>query len=227
MAFNYRDWMQRIATIPWMLAEWGGRWFYYFAVNSDAHADGMRDAVRSRFIETSPEDALPYAGEDSNIERYSPDTASSYRERIHKRWDTWPTAGTWSGPSGFDGLKGQLAAFGLSNVEIRESFDWPLKPPTPYWSQFWLIIHDPPFPVQFGNQYDTAIFYDAGHVYDAGIDPGTADALRRLIKKFKPAHVICREIIFTVGLTNIYDNGLTYDSGALYDAGDVVAISGV
>jgi hypothetical protein len=229
---TYRDWMQRIATIPWMLAEWGGRWFYFFAVESDAHSDGARDAVRARFIETSPDDALPYDGEDSNIERYSPDTDITYRERIRRRWDTWPTAGTWAGPSGFDGLKGQLAAFGLPNVELKEHKDWRLRPTThrfgiENWSRFWLIIHDPPFPVQQGNLYDDGLLYDDGHVYDGGIDPGIADAIRRLVKKWKPAHDIVPEIFFQVGAGNLYDTGKTYTATHLYDQGTTVAISGV
>jgi tail protein P2 I len=226
MASTFQEWVVKISAIPWMVAEWGGKWLYFFGVTSDAHADAARDAVRSRFIETSPVDALPYDGEDSNIERYSPDTDATYRERIRRRWDTWPTAGTWAGPSGFDGLKGQLAAFGLPNVQIYESFDWPFKPPYPYWSQFWLVVIDAPYTIQAGNLYDNSLDYDEGWVYDAGIDPDIADALRRLVKKWKPAHTVCREIIFQNG-GNLYDGGPTYDGGYLYDDGTVVAISGI
>lgn len=227
---TYREYLTRLSTIPWMLAEWGAKWLGYFALETDTYELSTRDATKSRFIDTSADDALPYAGSDSNLERYAIETNDGYRDRLRKRWDTWPTAGTESGPSGFDGLLGQLAAFGLTNVEIFDAFDWPLRPPTPWWSQFWLVVHDPPFALQNGNRYDDPLVtYDGGKVYDAGVDLTIADALRRIVKKFKPAHTVCREIIFQVGPGHLYDDPtVTYDDPAItYDAGTVVSISGI
>lgn len=180
---TWLNWIERLAT-TWENGKWFARFRGAIAVFTDAHLEGVREAVRARFIDTCPDDALQYGAQDSNLERYPGDTPTTLRDRLKKRWLAWRQAGTELG------LIAQLNAFGLVNVSIYENHDW--DSPWPHdpnkWSRFWVVI-DPPHPYSWPlwGQFVWGQF-------TWGMQPPHGDSLQRLVRKFKPAHIVCETI---------------------------------
>jgi hypothetical protein len=110
----YRDWRSQRLVPSFLQKPWGKRWNETMGDQADLQVNAAQQAVSAAFVDTCPNDALAPLGASSDMDRYPADTDASYRARIAARWDTWPMAGT------YDGVKGQLQAFGFPSVEIYD-----------------------------------------------------------------------------------------------------------
>lgn len=209
---NYRDFVQDLA-VTWLSGTWGERVLYAAAEVLDAIIDANEEAAKVRFIDTAPSDSLKHHGDDSNLPRYSPDTTATYRARLQQRFDTWRTAGTrrgWEvdelGNEKVRGLTGQLNAFGFPNVTIYannngvdgngdENFNNPWPHDSSDWSRFWVILDKPhqytwpTWGVMVWGAFVWGVVDANGDVIDLG------GPLQKLVRKWKPAHERCVEII--------------------------------
>jgi hypothetical protein len=199
----------------------------------DAWADGASQAVRSPWLSIGqrlgrqPPDALPPLGAMYAMPRYSIETSDQWRDRMLGKWAAWEFAGNEDGgtvPPG--GILGQLAAFGLPDAVIVTAQDWPTRPPSPHWSQFWLVIPDGTHSVGPAHKYGVGENYGNPlnlFVYGADTDPLFAASLRKLICQWKPGHVVARQALFENGGTTYGTGALYADPGLVY-GGDVGAI---
>lgn len=142
--------------------------------------DGAAYAVRSRFLTDAPTDALPAAGNDRLLVRGPNEPDASWRARLLGAWDAWALAGSVHP----DGLLGQLEAFGYTSStdapEFLESQDVGAPLRSDYPSRFWLVV--PP----------------TCHSYTTAIPDEDAEAIRRMVRQFRPGNVICGGVVFVV-----------------------------
>lgn len=157
-------------------------------------------------LDTSPADAVAPVGEGANMPKYFTDTDVTYKTRVVDRWDVWEAAG--SKPQ----LLALVQGMGFPNAEIFEAIqDWPSRPPTPYWSQFWIVIPSVDHSFTPGNLWDDGFLYGAFTWSIQGTNATEIiGAIRDAVCHFKPGHTILREIIFETG-------GWSYDTGHLWD----------
>jgi len=173
---------------PWLRGKWGERWHEAEGLLLDMVAEGAVQAVKARLLGAGPDDALPYAGNDRQIERAPGESVESYRARLLGAFETWRRAGTNKG------ILVALAVIGYPTAAIYESHDW--FPLDPAWWRFWLVL-DPP------SGFSSWKLGDGTKLGDklVGLDKLGADAkaaltlLRRVVRKWKAAHTLCVKII--------------------------------
>ncbi len=133
---SFKDWRSEQLMPAPLQKTWGKRWNQTLGTVADNQVNAAQQAALAGFIDTAPIDALQYLGSTRQIDRYPADTDATYRARLKAAWTTWPQAGT------YDGILGQLHAFGFSNVEIYDVnassppvMPWPPQPqgPKPSW----------------------------------------------------------------------------------------------
>lgn len=172
---------------------------------ADMVAENKRHALRSPLVGDKylggpgpAYDALTPIGKELGLPRYPPEPWPQYHRRLFRVWDDMPFAGDESV------LVAQLAATGFPGALIYTPHEWPTEPgpagETPYWSQFWIVFHNgedygaAPAPL-----YDDFDWGDGTLFGITGLSYLTVKTLRGIVNQFKPAHWICRGIIFTFG----------------------------
>lgn len=172
-------------------------------------------------LSTSPPDAVAPVGEGSNMPRYFTDTDATYKARVVDRWDVWESAG--SKPQ----LLALLNTMGFPNASIYEAIhDWPARPPTPYWSQFWIVIPSSDHSFSAGSVYGAATYGAMTYGISGTAVTETISAIKSAIGQFKPGHAILRSIIFETPDGFTYGTGETYGSGITYGGADNIVVSG-
>jgi hypothetical protein len=155
----------------------------------DAAAEGCNQAIKARFFDsdTFPPTALPYLGAGRSMPRYALDSDTSYTARLRDAWNIWPQAGTKYG------IESQLGALGLTaEVKDRTTAGWNWDGDHDNWSRFWVVITSHPWsPWEWG---DGTLFGD-GHTWGSDATLSEVQSVRALVRKWKPAHVICEHII--------------------------------
>jgi hypothetical protein len=202
MRVNYRSYVARI--VPRVLrSEPGKRFTGALALMWDYLAEGARQAVRSSWIgdrtgNGPAYDALDPGGQELSLPRYPLETWPQYHERLQRAWTDWPTAGHETS------IQGQLAAAGFPNALIFYLTNW--LEHTGWWSQFVVFFAAGTHPVtSAGPPIGSFVVGDGTTIGPVGITADQLFALRSIILKFKPAHWVCRAVIFemsgwTVGM---------------------------
>jgi len=72
----------------------GSRYMFCMAIMYDALADAASLAVRARFPDCAPDDALPYLAQDRQIDRGPNEPRDSYDQRLIQWLDLWRHAGS-------------------------------------------------------------------------------------------------------------------------------------
>lgn len=174
-----------------------------------------KDAVKCRFIENSPTDALPYNGSAMSIERYPTDTDDTYRERIKDAFNTWQFAGT------FDTVLDQVHKL-LPDVPVGiiVNRDWiPPDGDTAWWSRFWVTVENSAWD-------DDDEWGDPGDWGDGGLWGTSATAeelttLKKVIKKWKPSETIGYALL-AFGEGDFWGPGVPWESGLWGDTSIVI-----
>ena len=151
----------------------GQKFAWGIGSTGDVILDAVTMAVNCRFPSSAPEDALPRISRDRRLPRGPGESTESFRARLKAAFTAWQWAGTEFG------MLGQLKAYGLSNSDIVENYEWddPWPHDTDNWSRFWVVIPE------------------GGHPWSGSIPADDQTALRRLIRAWKPANAICVEVI--------------------------------
>lgn len=179
---------------------------------------GMADqAVKARFPELAPEDALSHIGRDRGIIRGPQEPATSYRARLLLWIETWRNAGV--GRAMLD----QIAAFLTPNavrlriwsqvgmVYTREadgSFGiehvaadlWNWDGQTSLWARFWVVIYSvggTPWTrvAKFGDRAGTTIGGRPGLTMSSSATVAETRSIRGIVDEFKPAPSKCQNVI--------------------------------
>jgi len=183
---TYRDYEPEISP-PWLRGRYGEAWAHVLGLAKDAIAEGAHQAVKLRLLGGCPEDALPYAGEDRQIERVPGESASSYRNRLLRAFVTWRLAGTNKG------VLSALATIGFTSAIIIESEDWGASPDPTAWWLFWVVL-SPPLP--FSPAFKLGDGTKLGEKPLGVTGPlELIELLRRVIRKWKAAHAVCANVV--------------------------------
>lgn len=216
MSFNLNIRTTFRELLPVWLKQPGGL-MYTFLLYEDLLAERVFQGVQARFPDTAPEDALTSLGRDRRITRGITEGSASYRARLKAWLTTWRKAGHAYSileqlhalvdghdvpmkivtNSGLWYLKD--TAGNLSYVDNSSSSggggNWDWDSNTGDWSRFWVIIY-PPATLwtrqRFGGGWK---FGDADSSLGSNAKHSEVLAVREIIRRFKPAHTECVNII--------------------------------
>ncbi len=210
---NFRDYIAGLLPRPFA-DELGQGWFgVIFGLTGDTLAQGMSDAVRMPWLRdpTSPDDVLPFIGNERGMLRYPGESAAKYRSRLIEAWDAYQFAGAAAA------IENQLAAYGFpGKVTFFPGRDGPFGQPAPYWSQFWITFAPGTHPVTSeGVPWDSFNWDDGTTWGPIGYTAEFSATLHAIVNKWKPVEWICRGFIFQNG-TATWDSFL-WDDGTVWD----------
>ena len=197
MADRFRTWA--LEVIPAIIAGANGqRWQQAIGVLADALAEGARQAARSRWISTCPDDALGLHGGAMGWPQAPGESADEYRARLALNWHLQEWRGTAKG------IQDAFAALGMPNVDVWDTFNSPMVraegtvPHRYHW--FWVIVRDPhPFGTDFSCRMGDGTLIGAaptgsGKLIGVNGDPRLVETLRGIVAAMKPAHAWCEWI---------------------------------
>jgi hypothetical protein len=170
---------------PWLLRTWGAR-FLSILGNAKGHtADMCKAAVKARFVDIGPHDALPYQGADRVVIRAPDETDAAYRARLLESWSTWGDCGK---EAGFIDL---LAVAGITAVLVE---DQDVGGALGHWARFYLYVEEP-------NDFTAAEEYGSftWGSFAWGTGPiSLIEYARNVVRLFKPAHTRCLGITVSI-----------------------------
>lgn len=194
---TYTSWIGRaMPTVLSKDAPWGSKFMGTLALFLDAIAHSINQATKAPWQirdDGVPEDALTHIGDDLLLERYPTETRAQYEARLADPWGTWELAG---GPQV---ILDQLAKAGWPGAVIYSTLEWPTRPPSPWWSQFWVVFPEGTHPVTGpGPTIGSFTVGDGTIIGPVGITAIQLLTIRRIIRKFKSARWVARQIIFEI-----------------------------
>lgn len=214
MPSTYEDYVPQSAP-PWLQNTRGTQLLSVIGVVYDRLLVAVKDAVKVRFIELSPDDALPHNGYATNIDRYPSDTDDGYRQRIRSAWNSWVFAGTEAI------VVSEMETYlTTATITILENRDWtPPDGDTAWWSRFWVIIQGTDW-VADGTWADSGTWDDGG-VWDTDMTLEEVATVKNIIRKWKPAHTLGYALI-TLGSDDFWGPGTPWDSGTWDDTAVII-----
>jgi hypothetical protein len=184
---TYRQWALDNSP-PWLLGTWGTKLVSAIGVMFDDARSSIYQAGAAGSLDapTFPADALALMGSERNIERYPAETDDEYHLRVKGAWESWAQAGTMR-------LVAELDYLGFT-AEIKEIFsdDWDWDGDTDNWSRIWVVITQ--------DDWGSIAWGSGGTAWGTGVwgcdaTQSEAATLLRLIRKWKPGHVVPITII--------------------------------
>ena len=176
-----------LATTP-LARPWGESWNLISAVMRDIMISGAKDALKCRFIEYCPDDALVLHGLERVLPRAPGELADPYRLRLLAAWETWLLAGTAAG------IEVALNVLG-GDAHVTENQDWDPAPPDgdlDSWWRFWVSIADTGY--ETDGLWDDPGVWDDGGVWDTDTTLAQVTAVRSAVRTWMAAHAICVDI---------------------------------
>lgn len=227
MARNFRAYVEELTSgIRWLRAEFGAKLSFTIGLLADMVSEGANQAVKARFVtsDSFPNDALPYVGNNTGLERFIVDTDATYKARLADSFSLNAQHGTR-----------QIVLFMLSeagwpDAELLEDEVYKAQP-QPWWSQFVIL-----FPEGTHGVVKTTRAYGSGATYGdvpngsgliygvEGITVGRLNEIVRLVLKWKRPASICRYLLFVVD-GNVYGDGSMYGDVGLEYGGETVKIT--
>lgn len=215
---------------PWLRKFMGyvPRYMYALGLIQDMVAEGVTQAVKSRFPGVGTPTALPVIGRDRRIIRGPNETDTSYAARCVRWLDSWRIAG--SPFAVMDALQGfaspvaitvrtvdnsgnwfTLAADGTKSYH-KGTWDWDSNPTR--WWRFWVIIYATPLWDSPGTYGDGSSWGDGGLAWGAtGITSTEIETLRAIVRQWKDAGPYCENIILAFDDTSFDPTHNPGDSG--------------
>lgn len=226
---TYRDFVAALSP-TWGDGYWGQRLLgTLWGITADTIAIALSSAIVAPWFHRGgkqPSDALPLLGAERNMPRYPVESHQEYRDRLWGAWDAWEFAGNETA------IESQYEAAGYTGAEVYEPKrthsgtgnthgDWQ-REPVGYWSQFWVFFpkgtHGFGLPPTIGT---AGLIIGGGGVIGASGTYAEVQLVRGIANKWRPAHVICRELVFEI-------TGETIGTGHLIgEAGLTIGATGV
>jgi hypothetical protein len=156
----------------------------------DLLSERVVQGVRARLLNyrDQPLDAVAYLADERMSPRYAVDTDATHLARVRNAWARWAQAGREAG------MLDELAAFGLLDAEIILDSDWDWDG-AEYWSRFWVVVHAPHPWTYPPDLADPGLVLDGTWTLGSSATPEEVDTARRIVRRWKPAHMICSHII--------------------------------
>jgi hypothetical protein len=210
---DYQDYQVETSSL-WLRGQHGTDWEYAFGLVKQGFLQAAKNAIKARFPELAPGDALDPIGETLQIERAFARDDNEYIAMLMRAWASWGEAGTRPGMMDVLTHAGRLL-----DVDVKEAWDW--NDGNPSW--FFTVTCAAPTPwntdpLADGQWQDPGTWNDGG-VWAGGIPVVDRARLKALITKRKPTHSVCAAVIVVLRPGDLfYDiNSGTYDSGETYD----------
>lgn len=207
---TYREWQPTLQPSG-LRGAWGERWAQSLGAHKDTAVSLAKEAVRARFVDDAPSDALDRLGTDRGLDRALDDeTDASWRERIRGAWESWSWLGTRYGIGQAVGLLGYGYPSVYSHAEMPSDSD------ATRWARVTLIFRGL-------GAWDGSATWDGDATWDecrAADGAETADPdvirpqLRRVVRQWINARDVCDRVLVTFG-------GLLWDLDVLWDGDDV------
>lgn len=223
---RFRDMGEAITRLNGLTGPVAQRFRYSQAVLWDALADAGGYAVLSRFPQRAPSDALPIMGADRQIVRGFSELDASYSARLLQWLDLWRAAGSPMGvllavlglflptsiavrtvdnSSNWNSYSLGATPFPLSAsvptppTYVQGAGNWNWDGNTAPWWRAWVILYVGPLGWTIGPHWgDGGNWGDAGRLWGiTGPSSGQIQALRAIVKQWKPAHCWVVNIILT------------------------------
>lgn len=119
----------------------------------DAAIQRITDAMMCWYVETCPQDALVYHGQDRLLPRFPGETLAAYRTRLRAAWDIWALAGT---PAG---IRTVLAQAGWNAIVLEHFYEEPAA-----WAEFSVFVNGTtPNQVPLDQLHALIAQFKAGH----------------------------------------------------------------
>lgn len=230
---TFREWVTKTLAPVWLRGVWGAKYLGVIGEAADRVATAAKDAVKVRFVDISPVDALPYNGAARNIERYTVDTDTTYRTRLLDPWSLFDFSGSHTG------VVSRLNDYGYPAVRV---YGWyqltPNVPPAwaSWYSAFWIFI-DPPHGITTDGDWDDTGTWgdiipstipggpDGVGAWDCNMTAAEIKELKAVVWKWKPGHEICAEISILVS-GDRWENVVPWDNGTWSDDTAFIRIPG-
>lgn len=206
MADDFVDYQLAHAP-PWLLGTWGDKLMRLLGQAKEDQSARTKLAVKARFVDIAPDDALPDLGKDRVMLRAPGEAADDYRSRLASAFEIWSTAGTKAG------LLELFRVAGATNVTIWE--DQEAGGALGHWARFAISVAEPhPFtaPATWGT-----FAYGDGTRWGFG-DSAALDYARNVVRRWKPAHTRC------VGIAVTWDDAADFSVIPVDDGAPVVDI---
>lgn len=207
---TYRDY-QRETRPPFHSGPAGAAWANALGVVKDGFADAARFARRQRWISRCAEDALAKHGKFRGWSKVAGETTAQYRARLLAWWSLSQKTGTGLG------IRDAFALLGMTNVTIREAL-------SPTWGRYsgvgatsrqrWfsvIIRHPHPFGVTGEFVYGDGTTYGSGKKYGLSGDSSLIEATKEIVRRMRPEHAWCGDIIVVLAGDIIDGTGTTND----------------
>ncbi len=193
---RFRTYLDSIAPRWGRKGRWGELWAT-IGLGFDAFADAAKDAVKARFVNLAPLDALGFIGADRLLERYPVQSDASWRAWLEAAWDLWTFAGTHTS------VERALHEAGFTNASVHWALGtapddyvgtWPPDGDTANWSRFWVWLGDV-WPLGW-----TVVNYGDGHTWGSYWTWGSTatveeiNFVRAICRKWKAGHTVCAGI---------------------------------
>jgi hypothetical protein len=201
----YESWLSGDLPPPWLRKPRFAELLYVLGQMFDALAEAAKVAVKSRFPYVAPVDALRWIGAERVLERYPVDTDATYRARLAAAWELYELQGTAAG------VVAALNAAGFDNVALYDVHAapawyvgaWPPSDTTANWSRFWVEIN--PGALDFAGlawrawrwgaaPTGTGLAWGPGHTWGSTATLDQIRFVRRILRRWKPAHTVCAGI---------------------------------
>lgn len=205
----------------WLYAGDGGPLLYAIGVTLDAFVERLRLGLRSHFPRFAERDALLLLARDHNIIPAPGETDEHLAERIVRAVPDWKNAG---GPYG---MMRQLRAYLGHDIRIRVynaagswfqvdvdgstsaavdtgEWDWDDLDYATNWSRFWVVLYSPggvPWSPE-GAWGDGEAWGESESGWGSTMTPEEAEAIKVVIRQYKPAGSRCETAILTFDLDN-------------------------
>lgn len=192
---------------------------YAVGVALDAIVDWMIDGVKASMPGSGPEDALAYIGRDMQIDRGPNETSAHYIERLRNAIPSHRIRGNggemlrqltaWFSPSTLTPIRLvsnnavwheiNLTTEVVTKTDVGTNWDWDAYTAVRWW-RGWVIIDSSAGPWTIDLWGDPGDWGDGG-TWGSDATPGDIGALRNIIDKWKPARMVCKNIIVTFDAT--------------------------
>lgn len=197
MARDYRE-MTEEESPPWLLSVDGRPFMRAIGQQKDALLWRMQQAVMTRFPSFGTATSVERLGAERGIPRAVGEDLRTYAGRVRGAWSAWLYAGTATGllralyDSGYENA--QLAIYNgrryyltpgtkaLNEVELGPH-SWLFRQTTDtYWARFVVLFPEPLLPRWVADGVP-------------GSSSDEANAIRALVRRWKPAHMQCDKIL--------------------------------
>jgi hypothetical protein len=159
----------------------------------DGYVEAAIAAVKARWVQTCPEDALPALGDERGMPRLVNETTAQYRARLATAWTIWPQAGTQPGEL-------YVVRLLLPTAYVVENNNWNYQPSAGYnpgdeWWRFWIVV---PMPHPFTGPWTWGGGTTWGPSRSWGINgpQNVLTQLRQLVDQWKGAHNTPAHFVF-------------------------------